>query len=193
MGWYPENRDLVVPAHNARAGLDCRSGQVLAWADSVRPDSIDCCRRICKYGVLAAALLPSIEDLRRSEDGVGLRIERPLVDENPAWEGLAPAPLLVSTVSPGRLPATALRGVMRAASSRASDQMSVAVGVPHHRQTTSAPRFLGELPLSPLQLYMCTLGLPDGRAAGPLPSLFPESLTPAVYEIRIVRVSGKCA
>ena len=58
VGWHPEGRDLVVPAHYARAGLDCGSGQVLALANGVRPGSVDGRCRVCEDGVAAAALLP---------------------------------------------------------------------------------------------------------------------------------------
>ena len=71
-----KDRNLVAPAHNARADLDPRSGQVLTWANGIGPDLVDGCCRARKDGIAAAALLPSVEGLRRSEDGIGLRAER---------------------------------------------------------------------------------------------------------------------
>ena len=97
MGWHPEDRDLVTPAYQAREDLDCRPGQMLAWADRTRPDSIDGRRRVYEYGIAATALLPPIELLQRSEDSKGLRIENLLVVAQvvvPAWEDLVPAPFL---------------------------------------------------------------------------------------------------
>ena len=35
MGGYTEDRDLVAPAHNARADLDRGPSQVMAWAHGV--------------------------------------------------------------------------------------------------------------------------------------------------------------
>ena len=119
-----------------------------AWAGSIYPDSDGGHRRICENGVAVAALLPSIENPQRAENGVGLRAEhllivaqvvaaarQPLrrtprlplcpqllavsiaglfssmkirpgrralrVGEDPAWEGLLPAPFLVFRANRG--------------------------------------------------------------------------------------------
>ena len=80
VGGYPEGRDLIAPAHYARADLDRGPSQALARADCVRPDPVYGRCRIREDGVVTAALLPSVKDPQRHIYSVGLRAEHLLAD-----------------------------------------------------------------------------------------------------------------
>lgn len=117
MGWHPEGRDLVVPADYSRAILDCGSGEKLARANSICPDSVDGRRGACEGGVAVVALLPLVEDPQRAKDGIGLCVEhlqiiaqveaaaRPHPWGSPAAYRLHPSTAKLRAVGPNRVSA----------------------------------------------------------------------------------------